>query len=77
VSLAALGVTADDEGPEAGGFSKCRGLGGKHFIFLLSVCRSLTWQLGPDSHSLTPPLPVGWGGEMDKRQNSWVEINTV
>ena len=34
------------------------------------------WAL--NSHSLTPPLPpAGWGGEMDKRGNSWVEIKTV
>jgi len=25
-----------------------------------------------DSRSLTPPHPVGWGGEMDKRENLWV-----
>jgi len=33
----------------------------------------------PDSCLLTPPLPppAGWGGEMDERENSWVEIKIV
>jgi len=25
----------------------------------------------------SPAPPGGWGGEMDKRENSWVEIKTV
>jgi len=32
-----------------------------------------------DSRSLTPPLPLQWGGEekMDKKGNLWVETKTV
>jgi len=25
----------------------------------------------------SPSPPAGWGGEMDKRENSWVDIKTV
>ena len=44
--------------------------------FLVSYCCGLTQQLAtqPLTH---PSPPAGWGGEMDKRGNSWVEIKTV
>jgi len=45
--------------------------------------RALSWfnlaggNYAPDSHLLTLPPAVGWGGEIEKRGNSQVEIKTV
>jgi len=44
-------------------------------------CRGLTQQLATQHQAAAcsplSSLSVGWGGEMDKRGNSWIEIKTV